>query len=144
MGTGAAPAGRRGRELAVKPNDSANGPPSRPLAGPQHVRVLAVSASLRARSASRSALGVACEAVCAAGGTVDWLDLREYPLPWFDNRDDESTYPPIVHEVRRRFAAADAYLLATPQFHTGPSGVLRVPNKTGLRSGTTSAWRNRS
>jgi NAD(P)H-dependent FMN reductase len=109
----------------MKAEESSNTAVGDAFAGPRHARILAVSSSLRERSASRSMLEIACESVRATGGEVDWLDLRECPLPWFDNRDDDSTYPPIVHELRARFAAADGYLLATPQYHTGPSGVLK-------------------
>src|SRR5687767_11765706 len=104
----------------MKAEESSNTAVGDAFAGPRHARILAVSSSLRERSASRSMLEIACESVRATGGEVDWLDLRECPLPWFDNRDDDSTYPPIVHELRARFAAADGYLLATPQYHTGP------------------------
>lgn len=85
---------------------------------------MAISGSLREVSRSRTALLVACESVRATGAAVDLVDLRQVALPFFDHRSD-SDYPPVVHDFRARLSAADGYLLATAQLHSGPSGALK-------------------
>jgi chromate reductase len=88
------------------------------------VRVLAVSGSLR-RASYNSALLRAAAAAAPAGVMVElWDGLAAIP-PFCE--DDEAGRPPwAVRELRARIAAADALLLATPEYNGSVPGHLKT------------------
>lgn len=94
--------------------------PNRPL------RVLGIAGSLRAESVSTQALTFALDLMAEQGCRVELFDPRRSPLP-FCNGD--KSYPwheaPAVAELRRKASAAEAILLATPEYHGAVSGVLK-------------------
>jgi len=97
-------------------------PPSKP--GPRSVpRILTLVGSLREGSYAALAARVAASAAEAAGARVTVFDLAGLPL--CDGRKDAATYPPQVADLRARVLAADALLLATPEYHNSFSGVLK-------------------
>ncbi len=59
------------------------------------------------------------------------LDLRDYPLPFFDQPLTPATpgRPPIENPVVQRWTAAiaqaDAFVFVTPEYNYGPSAVLK-------------------
>ncbi|MBU6415482.1 NAD(P)H-dependent oxidoreductase [Patescibacteria group bacterium] len=62
---------------------------------------------------------------------AELLDLRDYPLPFFDEstspaRIKDGAYP---NEIARKWAAkireADAFIIVTPEYNHGASGVLK-------------------
>lgn len=68
--------------------------------------------------------------VAAARGDMDVeiVDLRDYPLPFFDERASNA-YVPAKNEVaqrwQRKVAEFDAYLFVTAEYNHGISGVLK-------------------
>lgn len=91
--------------------------PDRPL------RVMAVMGSLQHRSITRVVIRAAAQQLEEAGCRVDTLDLLAEPLELFnpDQSRSRAGYAPI----RQRVLHADAFLLGTPDYHGGPSGVLK-------------------
>lgn len=67
-------------------------------------------------------LQAASEAAIKAGATVDYLDLRQEPLPLLGQTDEHSKN---VVGIQKRVAEADAYLIATPEYHGNMSGVAK-------------------
>ena len=87
-------------------------------------RVLTVSGSLRAASSNTGLIRVA-QRLAPAG-----LDLSDpYPiraLPYYDgDLDTPETLPEVCRAWRADVAAADALLIAAPEYNHGPSGVLK-------------------
>lgn len=71
------------------------------------------------------------EAKKKEGMETELLDLRDYPLPFFDESMSpamvkDSAYP---NEITRKWAAkiqeADAFVIVTPEYNHGTSGVLK-------------------
>lgn len=87
--------------------------------------VAAISGSLRPRSFTCAALAVALRGAEAAGARTDLIDLRALPLPFCDAREDDSTLPAEVHDLRRRVKAAHGLLLGSPEYHGSFSGVIK-------------------
>jgi NAD(P)H-dependent FMN reductase len=59
------------------------------------------------------------------------LDLRDYPMPFFDQRATPATpgRPPYKNEVVMRWTAAiaqaDGFIVVTPEYNYGPAAVLK-------------------
>lgn len=86
------------------------------------VKVLGFAGSLRRGSYNRLALRAAAE-VLPPGMTLGVFDLA--PIPPYNEDVREAGFPPAVQEFRDRIAAADALLIATPEYNYSIPGVLK-------------------
>ena len=59
------------------------------------------------------------------------LDLRDYPMPFFDQPVSPATpnHPPFPHDVVQKWTAAigqsDGFVFVTPEYNFGPAAVLK-------------------
>lgn len=82
------------------------------------VKLVAVAGSIRSASYNRRVLDTAVEAARAAGAQVQLIDLREYPMPIFDqDLEAQGGTPDAAKELRRIFRASDGMLLASPEYN---------------------------
>jgi chromate reductase len=87
------------------------------------VRILGVSGSLR-RGSHNSALLRAAKQAAPPGVALDLYDgLRS--IPPFDEDLELAGVPPAVAELSERVAAADALLIATPEYNSSFPGQLK-------------------
>lgn len=87
------------------------------------VHVLAVSGSLR-RAAWNTGLLRAAAEVLPEGMTIEVFDLA--PLPMYNQDiDTPDTIPAPARLLKERIAAADALLLATPEYNGSTTGALK-------------------
>ena len=89
---------------------------------PPVTRILAISGSLRERSYNRALLRAARELA------PDGVEIEEYdlsPIPFYDGDVEAAGDPEAVVALRAAVAAADAVLIATPEYNRGTSGVLK-------------------
>jgi len=86
------------------------------------MRVLGIAGSLRRGSRNRALLRAAAAALPPGVELEPWERLSA--LPHFDE-DVEAPVPAAVQELRDAVAAADAVLIATPEYNTGVPGVLK-------------------
>src|SRR6266545_5249411 len=107
--------------LSVITDHSSHCEGASPLTSPIHV--LGIAGSLRKGSYNKRLLQIAGE-VLPAGMTLETFDLA--PLP-FLNEDiiRESGLPESVQHLHARLAAADAMLIATPEYNFSIPGVLK-------------------
>jgi chromate reductase, NAD(P)H dehydrogenase (quinone) len=96
--------------------------------------VLALAGSLRRASYNRALLLAARD---LAPFSLDLYDLA--PLPLY-NEDLEPDPPPGARDLRRRIRAADAVLLATPEYNYSISGVLKNAIDWGSQPMNANAW----
>ena len=87
------------------------------------LQVLGLAGSLRAGSHNRALLRAAIELV-PDGLWIDAFDLRGIPL-YDGDVEIANGLPEPVQEFRRRIAAADALLVATPEYNYSVPGVLK-------------------
>src|SRR5213594_3197972 len=89
------------------------------------MKILAFAAALRAGAHNRKLLGVAVEALHGQAD-VDRLDLREVPMPPYDGDIEANEgLPEGARAFKLRIAAADALLIATPEYNHSIPGTLK-------------------
>jgi len=87
------------------------------------LRVLAVIGSPRSASVTRTVIEHIAAHLNAEGCAVDMLDLGKQPLPLYnpDTAEDQPGFAALQARVDR----ADVFVLGTPDYHGGTSGVLK-------------------
>jgi NAD(P)H-dependent FMN reductase len=84
--------------------------------------VLGVAGSIRKGSYSTQALAIALEHIKKQGAEVHMLELSKTVLPLYDPNARESTEVELATEA---VAWADAFILASPDYHGSISGALK-------------------
>jgi chromate reductase, NAD(P)H dehydrogenase (quinone) len=87
------------------------------------MRVLGISGSLRADSYNSGLLRAAAD-VLPPGAELEIFDGLK-AIPPYDADDDLGAGPEPVRELREAIAAADAVLIATPEYNASLPGVLK-------------------
>lgn len=86
------------------------------------LRFLGISGSLRAGSFNTAALRAAAE-LAPAGVSIELCSIRDIPL--YDDDVRAAGIPASVAAVQAAIAAADAVLIATPEYNFSVAGVLK-------------------
>jgi chromate reductase, NAD(P)H dehydrogenase (quinone) len=90
------------------------------------VRLLVFSASLRQDSLNTKLARQAAEAIAANGGTVDLGSIADFDAPSYDGDVEHAEgLPPGALEFRKRLEAADAFVVASPEYNASIPGVLK-------------------
>lgn len=100
------------------------------------VRILGIAGSLRQASFNRAALRAAQERL-PAGAALEIFDLGGIP-PF--SEDAEQTLPARVGELKAAIRAADAILIATPEYNFSVPGVLKNAIDWASRPYGDNAW----
>ncbi len=89
-------------------------------------KILAFAGSLRENAYSKRVVKTAAKGASKAGATVTFIDLRDYPMPIY-NEDDEKTtgFSPNALKFQRVLAEHDGYLIASPEYNASLSGALK-------------------
>lgn len=87
------------------------------------VKILVVQGSPNPRSATAAMLRNLSGKMEGFGGDVDFLDMRETPLPLYIPGKKEGVEN--LEMICERVNQADAFVLGTPDYHGGPSGTMR-------------------
>ena len=104
------------------------------------IKILAIPGSLRRRSYSRALLRAAAEAA-PDGVEIEVFDMDRIPL--YNEDVEERGNPEAVAELKRRIQAADAVLIATPQYNGSIPGVLKNALDRASRPARQSALRGK-
>lgn len=89
------------------------------------VKVLGICGSMKAPSATATAVQVALIGAHAVGAEVEFIDLSDTGLPICDGREDLSTYPEIVQHFRSKIRACEGVIIGTPEYHNSMTGALK-------------------
>jgi chromate reductase len=103
------------------------------------IKILGIAGSLRPGSYNKLALKAA-QGLVPAGATLEVADLPD--LPGF-NQDNEKSPPAAVTELKAKVRAADAILLATPEYNYSVPGVLKNTIDWCSRPYGDSAWKGK-
>lgn len=89
------------------------------------MKILAFAGSLRSASLNRKLLQVAIDAI-ASRAEVDRLDLRDVAMPIYDGDLEASAgVPEGARRFKQRITAADALLIASPEYNSSVPGGLK-------------------
>jgi chromate reductase len=88
----------------------------------QTIKVLGIAGSLRRKSYNKELLAAAGR-LMPEGMTLEVFDLA--PIPLYNEDVREQGFPPAVEELRKKIAAADAVLIAMPEYNFSIAGVLK-------------------
>lgn len=89
-------------------------------------RILAFAGSARAGSYNKQLVRIAADGVRAAGGEATFLDLRDLPMPLFDeDLERERGMDPQARRFKDLLMAHDALLIASPENNSSFSALLK-------------------
>lgn len=89
-------------------------------------RILAFAGSLRVESYNKRLARLAAAAAREAGAEVTWLDLRDLPLPLF-NQDDEDAHglPENAKKFKALLQSHHGVLLSCPEYNSSMPGCFK-------------------
>jgi chromate reductase len=105
------------------------------------MRILAISGSLRRGSHNTMLLRAAGALLAPEHELVFWDGLRD--VPPYDEDSDAEQAPASVSALREAVRAADAVLIATPEYNSSIPGALKNALDWGSRPIATNAFRNK-
>ena len=90
------------------------------------VKILAFAGSTRRESLNKRLVGIAAEGARQAGAEVTLVDLAELPLPLYDgDLEAAEGLPDNARRLKELMVAHDGFLLASPEYNSSISGVLK-------------------
>ncbi len=89
-------------------------------------KILAFAGSTRAGSVNKKLVRIAAQGATDAGASVTFIDLRDLPLPLFDE-DFEAAHghPDACKTLKKLLIESDGLLIASPEYNSSISAVLK-------------------
>jgi len=89
-------------------------------------RILAFAGSLRRDSFNKKLVSIAAHGAREAGAEVTLIDLKEFPLPLFDQDLEAAQGPPeAATRLKKLFIDHDGLLIASPEYNSSFPAVLK-------------------
>lgn len=90
------------------------------------IKILALAGSTRKGSLNKKLIKLAAKGAEAAGAEVTLIDLRDFPMPFYDG-DLESAegLPEKGRDFKKLMVDSDGILIASPEYNSGYSAVLK-------------------
>ncbi len=89
-------------------------------------RILALAGSTRQESYNKRLVRLAAEGAREAGAETTVIDLRDYPLPLFDeDLETREGLPEAARQLRAAFQAHAGLLIASPEYNSSLPAVLK-------------------
>ncbi len=89
-------------------------------------KILAFAGSTRSGSYNKTLIKIAAEAASSADAEVTVIDLRDFPLPLFDqDLEAESGLPENAKKLKALMRAHDGFLIASPEYNSSVTPVLK-------------------
>lgn len=93
---------------------------------PNSSKILAFAGSTRKESFNKKIVKIAVEGALSAGVQTDYIDLKDFPMPLYDgDLEAEKGLPENAKKIKKLFIEYDAFLIATPEYNSGITGVLK-------------------
>ena len=89
-------------------------------------RILAFAGSLRKDSFNKRLVKIASTGARASGAEVTHVDLKDYPLPIFDEDcEREQGMPENAAKLKQLFVEHDGFLISAPEYNSSITAVLK-------------------
>jgi NAD(P)H-dependent FMN reductase len=89
-------------------------------------KILAFAGSTRAESHNKKLVKIAAAGAQAAGAEVTYLDLRDIPMPLFDeDLETQEGIHPNARKLKELMLTHQGLLIASPEYNSSISGVLK-------------------
>lgn len=88
-------------------------------------KILALAGSTRSESYNKRLVRIAMAGAVDAGAEATFVDLRDLPLPLFDEDLEAEGVPPNAQTLKELLVAHDGILLASPEYNSSVSAVLK-------------------
>lgn len=89
-------------------------------------RVLAFAGSSRRESFNRKLIRVVADGASAAGAEVSLIELKDYPLPLFDqDLEADQGLPENAVKLKELFKSHDALLISSPEYNSSITPLLK-------------------
>lgn len=89
-------------------------------------KILAFAGSTRRDSYNKKLVKIAAEGARTAGAEVTYVDLRDYPMPLFDeDLEAQEGIHPNARKFKELMLAHQGLLIASPEYNSSISGVLK-------------------
>lgn len=89
-------------------------------------RILAFGGSLRRDSFNRKLAAIAADGAREAGAEVTLIELRDFPMPLFDqDLEAEIGKPEEARRLKQLFLSHQGLLIASPEYNSGYSAALK-------------------
>ena len=90
------------------------------------MKVLLFAGSLRTNSVNKQLARESARLLATFSVPAEFIDLKDYPAPIYDGDDEQDGgVPNAMVRLGSRIAAAEARIIATPEYNGGISGVLK-------------------
>jgi chromate reductase, NAD(P)H dehydrogenase (quinone) len=94
--------------------------------GMEKPKILAFAGSTRKESFNKKMLKYAVEGARIAGAEVTVIDLKDYPMPFYDgDLEKEQGRPENAKKLYEMMLEHQGLLIASPEYNSGISGVLK-------------------
>lgn len=89
-------------------------------------KILAFAGSTRTDSYNKTLVKIAAAGATSAGADVTYIDLRDLPMPIFDeDLEAQDGAPATVTTFKELMMAHDGFLIASPEYNSSISAVLK-------------------
>ncbi|MCE5318524.1 MAG: NAD(P)H-dependent oxidoreductase [Parachlamydia sp.] len=89
-------------------------------------KILAFAGSLRQESFNKKLVKIAVKGAQEAGGDVTYIDLRDYPLPVYDQEiEDKEGLPPNAIKIKELMWQHEGFLISCPEYNSSLSAVFK-------------------
>ena len=90
------------------------------------VKILAFAGSSRTDSYNKRLIAIAASMAESAGAEVKLIDLRDYPMPIFD-QDYEAAegMPEMARQFKSELIQSDGVMISSPEYNSGYSALLK-------------------
>ncbi len=89
-------------------------------------KILAFAGSVRDASFNKKLVKIAAEGARKAGAEVNHIDLKDYPMPLFDqDYESKKGIPQNVKKVKKMMVESDGFLISAPEYNSSITPLLK-------------------
>ena len=89
-------------------------------------KILAFAGSARKDSFNKKLVRIAAAGAASAGADVTVIDLKDFPLPLFDQDLEQAEgMPELAAQLKRLFVEHDGLLIASPEYNSSVTALLK-------------------